>query len=52
MLFRAAGLRALSTNYFLYLPEKVFYRLGFLEGMLCKVPFGGQYALLAQAPRC
>jgi SAM-dependent methyltransferase len=52
MLFRAAGLRPLSTNYFLYVPEKVFHKVGFLEGMFCKVPFGGQYALLAQAPRC
>jgi SAM-dependent methyltransferase len=50
MLFREAGFSALSTNYFLYLPEKAVHKLGFLEGILRRFPFGGQYALLAQAP--
>ena len=49
-LLRGAGFRALSTDYFLYLPERVFHKLGFLERMLCRFPFGGQYALLAQSP--
>lgn len=49
-LLQAAGFQSLSTDYFLYLPEKMFHQLGFLEGILRRLPFGGQYALLAQAP--
>jgi SAM-dependent methyltransferase len=49
-LLQEAGFQTLSTDYFLYLPEKLFYRLGFLEGMLRRSPFGGQYAVLARAP--
>jgi hypothetical protein len=48
-LLQEAGFQALSTDYFLYLPEKMFHRLGFLEGMLRGLPFGGQYAVLARA---
>ena len=44
-----AGFEVLSTDYFLYLPEKMFQQLGFLEGILRRPPFGGQYALLARA---
>jgi SAM-dependent methyltransferase len=49
-LLQEAGFQALRTDYFLYLPEKMFHRLGFLEGMLRRPPIGGQYALLARAP--
>jgi SAM-dependent methyltransferase len=49
-LVQEAGFQALSTDYFLYLPERMFHRLGFLEGMLRRFPFGGQYAVLARAP--
>jgi SAM-dependent methyltransferase len=49
-LLQEAGFEALRTDFFLYLPEKLFHRLGFLEGMLRRPPFGGQYALLARAP--
>ena len=49
-LLQEAGFQTLSTDYFLYLPEKMFHRLGFLEGMLRRLPFGGQYAVLARAP--
>ena len=49
-LLREAGFQTLSTDYFLYLPEKLFQHLGFLEEMLRRPPFGGQYALLARAP--
>ena len=49
-LLQEAGFQALSTDYFLYMPEKMFHRLGFLEGMLRRLPFGGQYAVLARAP--
>jgi len=50
-LLRLAGFDALSTDYFLYLPEKIFDRVGQVERTLRKVPFGGQYALLARAPK-
>ena len=48
-LLQEAGFQALSTDYFLYLPEGLLHRLGFLEGMLRRLPFGGQYAVLARA---
>jgi SAM-dependent methyltransferase len=48
-LLQQAGFQALSTDYFLYLPEKLLRQFYFLEGILGRVPFGGQYALLAQA---
>jgi SAM-dependent methyltransferase len=50
LLLQAAGFESISTNYFLYFPERLFYRAGSMERMLCKMPFGGQYALLARAP--
>jgi SAM-dependent methyltransferase len=49
VLLQEAGFEPLSTDYFLYLPERLFKGLPFVERMLCKIPFGGQYALLAQA---
>jgi SAM-dependent methyltransferase len=49
-LLQEAGFQVLSTDSFLYLPERMFHRLGFLEGMLRRFPFGGQYAVLARAP--
>jgi SAM-dependent methyltransferase len=49
-LLQQAGFQALSTDYFLYLPERMFHRLGLLEGALRRLPLGGQYALLARAP--
>jgi len=50
MLLQAAGFESLRTDYFLYFPERLFNRLSSMERMLCKIPFGGQYALLARAP--
>jgi SAM-dependent methyltransferase len=50
MLLQAAGFESLSTDYFLYFPERLFNRLSSMERMLCKIPFGGQYALFARAP--
>ena len=50
VLLQAAGFESLSTDYFLYFPELIFNRLSSMERMLCKMPFGGQYALLARAP--
>ena len=49
-LLQQTGFQPLSTDYFLYLPEKMFRRLSSLEGMLRRPPFGGQYAVLARAP--
>ena len=48
-LLQQTGLKTLSTGYFLYLPGKVFHRLDFLEAMLRRAPFCGQYAALARA---
>ncbi|MGH9617120.1 MAG: class I SAM-dependent methyltransferase [Acidobacteriaceae bacterium] len=47
---RTAGLRTISTDYFLYLPEKVFNQVPWAEGILRSLPLGGQYALLSTAP--
>jgi SAM-dependent methyltransferase len=49
-LLQASGFESISTDYFLYLPERLFNRMGSIERMLSKTPFGGQYALLARAP--
>jgi ubiquinone/menaquinone biosynthesis C-methylase UbiE len=48
MLLQNADFTPLSTDYFLYLPERLFNSLSSIEGVLRKLPFGGQYALLAQ----
>jgi SAM-dependent methyltransferase len=48
-MLQSSGLEILRSEYFLYLPESLFDRFGALERMLCKIPFGGQYALLARA---
>ena len=45
-----SGLQSLGTDYFLYFPESIFRWLGALEMPLRKLPFGGQYALMARAP--
>jgi SAM-dependent methyltransferase len=49
-LLRAAGFNFLSTDYFLYFPERLFHRLSFLERALGKIPIGGQYAMLGRVP--
>lgn len=43
-----SGLRPVSTDYFLYLPESLFARLGWLESVFARVPLGGQYAVLGK----
>lgn len=47
-LFRQAGLRPLSTEFFLYLPELLYRYLGPLEALGRRVPLGGQYAAFAE----
>ena len=49
-LFQACGFESLATEFFLYIPERFFHRLRWMEENLNKVPLGGQYALLARAP--
>jgi SAM-dependent methyltransferase len=49
-LLQASGFEPVSTDYFLYFPERVFPRLSALENLLSKLPLGGQYALLARVP--
>ncbi len=50
VLLQTAGFETVSTDYFLYFPERLFNRLISVEKMLCKIPLGGQFALLARAP--
>ena len=49
-LLRASGFKIIDKRYFLYLPERIFHAFGFVERVFSKLPFGGQYAVLAQAP--
>jgi SAM-dependent methyltransferase len=44
----AAGLRSIQTEYFLYLPEKFYDKAPRIEGLLRKLPLGGQYAMFAR----
>jgi ubiquinone/menaquinone biosynthesis C-methylase UbiE len=43
-LFKAAGFRSLGTEFFLYLPERLFRVLGGAEALGRRIPLGGQYA--------
>lgn len=47
-LVRSAGMKFLETNYFLYLPERLYGRFSRVEARMSRVPFGGQYALMSQ----
>lgn len=49
-LMEGCGFKSLFSEYFLYLPERLYARLGSLESLLSKIPLGGQYALVAQLP--
>lgn len=49
-LARSAGFRPVTLDYFLYLPESLFKKFSAGENLLRKLPLGGQYALLLQAP--
>ena len=49
-LFRRAKLRSLGTEFFLYLPEKLYRRVGFLETFGKSVPLGGQFAAFGVRP--
>ena len=43
-LFRAAQLDSLGTEFFLYLPEKLYRAFGSVENLFRRIPLGGQYA--------
>lgn len=47
-LFRRAGFTVMHTQHFLYLPEMLYARMGWLENSLAMVPLGGQYAMFCQ----
>ena len=47
---RKSGLRVTGSEYFLYLPEKIYDTIGFLEKFLTHVPLGGQYAVFGKKP--
>jgi SAM-dependent methyltransferase len=44
-LMRDAGLGVQSTRYFLYLPQRLYFRTPIVERALERVPLGGQYAV-------
>ncbi len=49
-LLSTAGLEPVSTEYFLYLPERIYNACAPLESLLSKVPLGGQYAVFGRKP--
>ena len=49
-LVRRAGFDQVSMRYFLYLPEKLYNHIGWLERSLDHVPLGGQYATFCRKP--
>ena len=50
-LLAASGFKSVRREYFLYLPERLFRTFGGVEQVFSKLPFGGQFAVLAQTPR-
>lgn len=49
-LYRTAGLKSLGTEFFLLLPEKLFWAFGPLEALVERIPLGGQYAAFGERP--
>jgi SAM-dependent methyltransferase len=47
-LMRAAALRIVHREFFLYLPEKLYHQASWLESWGKRVPLGGQYAVFAE----
>jgi SAM-dependent methyltransferase len=47
-IMKKAGLAPVRTCYYLYLPQRIFSRVGRLENYLAKLPAGGQYAVFAR----
>ncbi len=50
-LLRAAGLRLIHKEYFLYLPESLYQKISFVESALKQFPLGGQYAVFGEKGR-
>ena len=48
-LLESQGLRITAVHHFLFLPEPLFRKLGFIEGWLKWFPLGGQYAVFGRA---
>jgi SAM-dependent methyltransferase len=49
-LLQSAALKILHREYFLYLPEKFYYKATWLESWGKHVPLGGQYAVFGAKP--
>ncbi len=49
-LLEEQNLRIKAVQHFLFLPEFLYRRVGSLENYLTRLPFGGQYAVMAIAP--
>jgi SAM-dependent methyltransferase len=47
-LMQAASLKILHREFFLYLPEKLYYRASWLESWCRRIPLGGQYAVFGE----
>lgn len=47
-LVRSADLEVVDTAYFLYFPERVFNRIGWIERYLRPLPVGGQFAMFSR----
>jgi SAM-dependent methyltransferase len=49
-LLRQAGFHPHRTEYFLYLPERLYKACGWMERLAGRVPLGGQYAVFSRLP--
>lgn len=49
-LMRDAGFRVVETQYFLYVPERIYAWAASLERVLAHVPLGGQYVVFGSTP--
>jgi SAM-dependent methyltransferase len=47
-LMRRAGFQAHKTEYFLYFPERLYKTCGHFEGLMRRLPLGGQYAVFSR----
>jgi len=47
-LMQRAGFQPLKAEYFLYFPERLYKTCGHLEGLMKRLPLGGQYAVFAR----
>lgn len=47
-LARIAGMEVLATRYFLFLPERFYSRMAWIEAKMSAVPLGGQYGVFCR----